>query len=63
MPWNKVMGEFKAGTLHSGKGGKIVKKKKQAVAILLSEKRQAGLQVPPPKGKPKKLTGQAKKPR
>ena len=59
MPWNKVMGEFAKGTLHSGKGGKIVKKKKQAVAIMLSEKRQAGLPVPAPKGKPKKLTGQA----
>lgn len=33
----KVMREFKAGTLHSGKGGKVVKNKKQAVAIALSE--------------------------
>ena len=33
----KVMREFKAGTLHSGKGGKVVKSKKQAVAIALSE--------------------------
>lgn len=32
----KVMGEFKAGTLHSGKGGKVVKNPKQAVAIALS---------------------------
>ena len=63
MPWNKVMGEFKKGTLNSGKGGPIVKKRKQAVAIMLSEKRQAGLAVPAPKGKPKKLTGQVKKPR
>jgi hypothetical protein len=31
-----VMGEFKAGTLHSGKGGKVVKNPKQAVAIALS---------------------------
>lgn len=28
--------EFKAGTLHSGKGGPVVKSKKQAVAIALS---------------------------
>ena len=39
----KVMGEFKEGTLHSGKGGKIVKNPKQAVAIALSE---AGMSKP-----------------
>jgi len=33
----KVMGEFKEGTLHSGKGGPVVKDKKQAVAIAMSE--------------------------
>lgn len=33
----KVMGEYKAGTLHSGKGGPVVKDRKQAVAIALSE--------------------------
>lgn len=33
----KVMGEFKRGTLHSGKGGPVVRKKKQAIAIALSE--------------------------
>ena len=37
----KVMGEFKEGTLHSGKGGKVVKNQKQAVAIALSEARKA----------------------
>lgn len=37
----KVMKEFKEGTLHSGKGGKVVKSPKQAVAIALSEARQA----------------------
>ena len=37
----KVLGEFKAGTLHSGKGGKIVKSRKQAVAIALSEAARA----------------------
>jgi len=32
----KVMGEFKEGTLHSGKDGKVVKNPKQAIAIALS---------------------------
>lgn len=33
----KVMKEYKEGTLHSGKGGPVVKSKKQAVAIAMSE--------------------------
>jgi ribosomal protein L21E len=33
----KVMGEYKEGTLHSGKGGKVVKSRDQAVAIAMSE--------------------------
>jgi len=33
----KVMGEWKAGTLHSGKGGPVVKSQKQAIAISMSE--------------------------
>lgn len=33
----KVMGEYKEGTLHSGKGGKVVKSRKQAIAIAISE--------------------------
>lgn len=33
----KVMHEYKTGTLHSGKGGPVVKNPKQAVAIALSE--------------------------
>lgn len=33
----KVMGEYKRGTLHSGKKGPVVKSKKQAVAIAMSE--------------------------
>lgn len=34
---SKVMREFKGGTLHSGKGGPVVKSRKQAIAIALSE--------------------------
>ena len=33
----KVMREWKSGTLHSGKGGSVVKSQKQAVAIAMSE--------------------------
>jgi len=33
----KVMGEYKEGTLHSGKGGPVVKSRTQAIAIALSE--------------------------
>lgn len=33
----KVMHEWKTGTLHSGKGGPVVKSKKQAIAIAISE--------------------------
>jgi hypothetical protein len=33
----KVMGEYKEGTLHSGKGGKVVTNPKQAIAIAISE--------------------------
>jgi hypothetical protein len=43
MPWDKVMHEFKAGTLNSGSSkGPKVKNRKQAIAIMLSEKRKAG---------------------
>ena len=33
----KVMHEYKTGTLHSGKGGPVVKNPKQAIAIALSQ--------------------------
>jgi hypothetical protein len=38
----KVMHEFKAGGLHSGKGGPVVKSRKQAIAISLSEASKVG---------------------
>jgi hypothetical protein len=40
MPWNEVMSKWGKGTLKSGSGGKV-KDQKQAVAIMLSEKRKA----------------------
>lgn len=44
----KVMGEFKMGKLHSGsKMGPMVKSRKQAIAIGLSEARKAGEKVNP----------------
>ena len=42
----KVMRERKRGTLRSGKSGKKVTSRKQAVAIGLSEARRAGARVP-----------------
>ncbi len=41
----KVMREYKRGTLRSSAGGKV-RKRKQAVAIALSEARQAGARIP-----------------
>jgi hypothetical protein len=55
MPASKVMHNWKEGKLHSGsKTGPIVKKRKQAVAIMLSEKRteaKHGGKYPEKKGK------------
>jgi hypothetical protein len=42
----KAMHERKRGTLKSGKSGKTVKSRKQAIAIGLSEARRAGAKVP-----------------
>ena len=44
----KVMHEYKHGELKSGKGGKggKVKSRKQAIAIGISEAREAGAKVP-----------------
>jgi hypothetical protein len=42
----KVMDEYKEGALKSGKSGKKVTNRKQAVAIGLSEARQSGAKVP-----------------
>ena len=42
----KVMRELKSGTLRSGRSGKRVKSRKQAIAIGLSEARRAGAKVP-----------------
>lgn len=54
----QVFDEFKAGTLNSGKGGPIVKDRKQATAIALNEARSASQSAetarPSSEAKPKK---------
>ena len=49
-----AMHRRKKGTLKSGRSGKTVKSKKQAIAIGLSEARQKGKKVAPNKGASKK---------
>lgn len=55
----KAMHERKKGTLKSGRSGKKVKSRKQAIAIGLSEARRSGAKVPR-KGK-KKASSRKKK--
>jgi hypothetical protein len=50
----RAMKKRKAGTLKSGRSGKKVKSRKQAIAIGLSEARREGKKVPPKKGAKKK---------
>ena len=46
----RVMKKRKAGTLKSGRSGRRVTSRKQAIAIGLSEARDAGAKVPKRKG-------------
>jgi hypothetical protein len=59
----KAMHERKEGTLKSGRSGKKVTSKKQAIAIGLSEARKEGGKVPAKKGSKKgsKKRGSTKK--
>ncbi len=52
----RAMHERKQGTLRSGRSGRKVKSRKQAIAIGLSEARRSGAKVPP-----KKKSGRKKK--
>jgi hypothetical protein len=45
----RAMHEMKRGRLKSGRSGKTVRSRKQAIAIGLSEARQRGAKVPPRK--------------
>jgi topoisomerase IA-like protein len=56
----KAMHERKHGTLKSGGSGKKVTSRKQAIAIGLSEAREAGGKVPAKKSAAKKSTGAKK---
>ena len=49
-----VMDEMKKGTLKSGRSGKTVTSRKQAIAIGLSEARKEGAKVPAKKAPAKK---------
>jgi hypothetical protein len=50
----RAMHERKHGTLKSGRSGKKVTSRKQAIAIGLSEAREAGAKVPRQRGSRKK---------
>jgi Family of unknown function (DUF6496) len=50
----RAMHERKRGTLKSGRSGKRVKSRKQAIAIGLSEARRSGAKVPRRKSSRKK---------
>jgi topoisomerase IA-like protein len=52
----RAMHEKKEGTLKSGRSGKKVTSRKQAIAIGLSEARKEGAKVPAKKGAAKKST-------
>jgi hypothetical protein len=61
----KVMREYKTGTLHSGKGGPVVKSQKQAIAIAMSEagmkkKTTAKMKAHSPKGEYKSAADKKK---
>ena len=56
----KVMREKKKGTLKSGRSGKKVTSRKQAIAIGLSEARKAGAKVPKKKSSGRRKPGPKK---
>ena len=58
-----AMRKRKKGTLRSGRSGRKVKSRKQAIAIGLSEARQKGKKVPKKKTGRKKTGGRKKKSR
>ena len=57
----RAMKKRKAGTLKSGRSGKTVKSRKQAIAIGLSEARREGKKVPGKKTSKKKSKKKSKR--
>ena len=57
----KAMHERKRGKLRSGRSGKKVKSRKQAIAIGLSQARRSGAKVPPRKKGKKRKSSRKKK--
>jgi hypothetical protein len=57
----RAMRERKHGTLKSGRSGRKVKSRKQAIAIGLSEARRAGAKVPSRRGRSRKRGGGRRK--
>jgi hypothetical protein len=56
----QAMRERKRGRLRSGRSGKKVKSRKQAIAIGLSQARRAGAKVPRRKGRKRKSSRRKK---
>lgn len=56
----RAMHEMKEGKLKSGRSGKTVKNRKQAIAIGLSEARKKGAKVPKKKGASKRKSASKK---
>ncbi len=57
----RAMHEKKRGTLKSGRSGKKVKSRKQAIAIGLSEARKSGAKVPKKKSSSRKKKSSSRK--
>jgi hypothetical protein len=57
----KVMRERKRGTLRSGRSGRKVTSRKQAIAIGLSEARRSGAKVPKRRSRRKSSTSRRKR--
>ena len=55
-----AMRRRKKGTLKSGRSGRRVKSRKQAIAIGLSEARKKGAKVPPKRASAKRSSGRRK---
>lgn len=53
----RAMHKMKRGELRSGRSGKVVRSRKQAIAIGLSEARKSGARIPKKKSTQQRRTG------